>query len=319
MRKVRIALIGAGSMANAVHYPSLAEFEEVELVALCDLLPDRLRATADKFAIEKRYSDYRQMLDEVAPEAVYILMPPHHLFDLVIHSLERGLHVFIEKPPGITTEQTRQMALLAERHGCLTMVGFQRRHIPLALKLRRLVESHGEITQAVCSFYKNALGAPPYYGGAVDVLTCDAIHAVDFLRWCCGEVKSLASSVRALYADYNNSFNALMTFESGAVGVLLTNWTVGRRFFTFEMHSKGASAFCDPDEQGHFYAGNESEGQHFDTRQVAGSEELRVYYGFRDENRHFIDCLLTGEQPTSCFSDAVKTMELVDRIYRCAL
>jgi predicted dehydrogenase len=319
MDKVRLALIGAGGMANAVHYPSLAEFEEVEMAALCDLVPDKLHATADRFGIEKRYTDYRQMLEEAQPHAVYILMPPHHLFDLVIHSLERGLHVFIEKPPGVTTEQTRQMALLAEKRACLTMVGFQRRHIPIVRLLRGLVEERGPLTQAVCTFYKNAIGAPPYYGGATDILTCDAIHAVDFLRWACGEVKRVASDVRSLYADYANSFNALMTFESGATGVLLTNWTVGRRFFTFEMHSKGASALCDPDDKGHFYADNDLQGRHFDARELAGGEELRVYYGFRDENRHFIDCLKSGAQPTSCFADAVKTMELVDRIYRSQL
>lgn len=147
------------------------------------------------------------------------------------------------------------------------------------------------------------------------MLTSDAIHAVDFLRWAGGEVKSLASDVRSLYADYPNSFNALLTFASGATGVLLTNWTVGRRFFTFELHAKGISAFCDPDDKGHLYADNETEGKHFDTREVAGSDQLYVYYGFRAENRHFIDCVKAGAQPTSSFSDAVKTMELVDRIY----
>lgn len=161
MDKVRLALIGAGGMANSVHYPSLAEFEDVEMAALCDFIPEKLHATADKFHIEKRYTDYKQMLEEVQPQAVYILMPPHHLFDLVIHSLERGLHVFIEKPPGVSTYQTREMALLAEKRGCITMVGFQRRHIPITVRLRAMVEERGPITQVVCTFYKNTLGAPP--------------------------------------------------------------------------------------------------------------------------------------------------------------
>ena len=61
--RVRVGLIGAGGMANRVHYPSLAEFEDVEMVALCDLVPDKLKATAEKFGIPKTYSDYRAMLD----------------------------------------------------------------------------------------------------------------------------------------------------------------------------------------------------------------------------------------------------------------
>ena len=62
MEKVRVALIGAGAMANAVHYPSLASFDDVELVGLCDLDPQKLAQTAAKFNISDTFSDYRRML-----------------------------------------------------------------------------------------------------------------------------------------------------------------------------------------------------------------------------------------------------------------
>ena len=55
MKKIRMALIGAGDMANKYHYSSLSSFEDVELVGLCDLAEDRLNATADRFGIPKRF------------------------------------------------------------------------------------------------------------------------------------------------------------------------------------------------------------------------------------------------------------------------
>ena len=110
--KIRLALVGAGGMANSVHYPSLAEFPDVEMAGLCDLMEEKLKTTADKFHIKKTFTDYKKMLDEIEPGAVYVLMPPHHLYDLVIECLNRKLNVFIEKPPGITTEQTKNMARL---------------------------------------------------------------------------------------------------------------------------------------------------------------------------------------------------------------
>ena len=73
-RKVRIAMIGAGSMANSVHYPSLASFDDVEIAAICDLDAGRLNATADQYGVEKRYADYRRMVEEVAPDAVYAIV-----------------------------------------------------------------------------------------------------------------------------------------------------------------------------------------------------------------------------------------------------
>ena len=58
-------------------------------------------------------------------------MPPHQLFDITIDCLKRGLHVFIEKPPAVTTFQNEAMARTAAENGCLTQVGFNRRHDPL--------------------------------------------------------------------------------------------------------------------------------------------------------------------------------------------
>lgn len=316
MEKVRVGMIGAGGMANSVHYPSLAEFDDAEIYAISDLNEDRLNKTADKYNVQKRYKDYIKMISEVELDAVYIVMPPHHLFDLVIQCLNRKLHVFIEKPPGVTPEQTRNMALTAEKNNCLTMVGFNRRFIPLMVKVREMVEERGPILQCAATFYKNSIGAGPYYAGAIDILTCDAIHAVDTLRWIGGEVEAVASDIRKLHADYDNSFNALMRFENGATGFLLTNWVVGKRVHVFEMHAKGISAFVDGDGKAFVYCDNKAEGVVLDTYEVSGSKESFKYYGFFAENRHFIDCIKQNQMPQTNFADAYLTMELVENIYR---
>lgn len=316
MEKVNVAMIGAGSLANSVHYPSLAEFDDVEIAAVCDLNEDRLKNTAGKYQIEKTYTDYKKMLSEVDVDAVYIIMPPHHLFDLVIHCLNSKLNVFIEKPPGVMAEQTRNMALTAEKNDCLTMVGFNRRFIPLMVEAKKIVEERGQILQCAATFYKHAIGAGPYYAGAIDILSCDAVHAVDTLRWMGGEVAAVASDIRKLHADYDNSFNALLKFEGGATGFLLTNWVVGKRVHTFEMHAKGISAFIDANDEAVIYSDNKPEGKILKTQEVAGSEENHKFYGFYGEDRHFIDCIKQKRMPDTNLADAFKTMELVGQIYR---
>src|SRR5579862_6467993 len=111
--KVRVAMVGAGGMANAVHYPSLAAFDDVEIAAICDLDAARLNATADKYGVERRYADYRKMAEEVAPDAVYVIGQPHLMFDVWMGCLQRGLNLYIEKPMGVTIHQARMLADLA--------------------------------------------------------------------------------------------------------------------------------------------------------------------------------------------------------------
>ena len=316
MQKVNIALIGAGGMANSVHYPSLAESKDVNLVGLCDLVESKLHATAEKFEIEQTFTDYRKMLEKTAPEAVYILMPPQHLYPLVIHCLTQQHHVFIEKPPGITRHQTEEMALAAEKHGCKTMVGFNRRFIPLMQKVKAIVEENGPILQCMATFHKNAPSAL-YYDGVIDVLTCDAIHAVDALRWLGGgEVEAVASDINRFYSDRENSFNAIVKFTSGASGYLCTNWAVGSRIHTFEMHARGISAYINPDA-GKCATLYTPEGTtEITPESAAGCDETHKTYGFYDETRHFVESILQDDQPSTCFADAIKTMELVEAIYR---
>jgi len=288
---------------------------DVEMVALCDLDEERLTKTAGRFGIERKYTDYRAMLEAEDLDAVYALMPPHQLFDPVMDVIERGKHIFIEKPPAVTSGQTRQMAVAADREHVLSMVAFNRRYIPLMVKAKAMVEERGPIIQCVSTFYKNHVGSPPYYRGAIDILSCDAVHAVDTLRYMGGDVIDLASDVQSRNATFDNMFNAIVRFSTDAVGVLLTNWNVGARRHVFEMHAEGISAYVNPDESALIYADNENEPRVITTQEASGSNENRVYYGFAAENRHFINCVKAGINPQTNFQDAAKTMELVDWIY----
>jgi len=313
-RKLRVAVIGAGGMANAVHLPSLVRIPECELVGLSDLDERRLVESAERHWIPVRSTNYVKMLEQSAPEAVYVILRPQHMFEVAVTCMKTGLHVFTEKPPGIHAQQTRQLAWWADRRGVLSMVGFNRRFIPLLVEARRQVESAGPIHQCAVTFHKNQVTETQYYDGAIDLLRCDAVHAVDVLRWLGGEVRSLASAVdRRAGVSYSNAHNALVRFDSGAVGILNTNWACGKRVHTFEMHSVGVSAYVDGNSKAVICRG-EADVTELTAAGVAGSDEFRVYYGFKAQSEHFIRSILAGTQPQPSFEDSVKTMELCDRI-----
>lgn len=315
--KVRVAMVGAGSMANSVHYPSLASFPDVEFAGICDLDVNRLNATADKYNIARRYTDYRKLVEETDPDGVYVIGQPQYMYDIWTWCLKQGLNLYIEKPMGITLHQARSLAHLAELHGCITQVSFQRRTCPLAVRLREECLQRGRIVHAVCRFYKCAMS--PLLE-ARDHMMDDGVHAIDTLRWICGgEVVGIHSVCRRVHAPDTNLIMALLEFDNGATGVLLNSWTSGRRIFAVEMHAPGICVEAELEGKGIVYADGDTKGRVYDTREVAGSDQNYVYGGFQAKNREFIDCLRSGREPGSCFADAVKTMEVAEKILAQAL
>lgn len=309
---VRVAMIGAGKMANRVHYPSLASFADVEIVAICDQDPVRLTATADAYRIERRYWSYREMIERTGPDAVYAIGPPHLMYDPWVWCLERGLNLFVEKPMGITLHQARTLARLAQERGCITQVGFQRRASPLAVTLRDACLARGPIVHAVCRFYKHEIAPFP---SALGHMMDDGVHAIDTLRWICGgDVVDIQSTTRRVLAPDINFIAATLRFDNGTTGLLLNSWSSGRRIFAVEMHAPGICAEADLEGEGRLYADGDTAGVPFDARAVAGSDDFSVYGGFRAKNREFIDGVKAGRQPGSSFADALKTMEVAEKI-----
>ena len=85
------------------------------------------------------------------------------------------------------------------------------------------------------------------------------------------------------------------------------------------MHAPGICVEAEHEDKGYLYADGDTKGVEFDTRQMAGSDEVHVYGGFQAKNREFIDAVKTGTQPSSCFADAIKTMEVAELILAQAL
>lgn len=311
-RTISVAMIGAGAMANRVHYPSLASFDDVKIAAIAELNPERLAATADTYAVPARYSDYRRMIEEIAPDAVYSVGPPHLMYDTWVWCLQQGLNLFVEKPLGLTLHQADTLADLAARNSCITQVGFQRRVTPVTVAMREECLKRGPITHAVVSFYKNQISP---FTGAIDHMLDDGTHAIDTLRWLCGgEVTEITSVVRRVGVPDINFIQATLTFDTGAVGVLLASWSSGRRIFSIEMHAPGICAEIDPEGTSVLYADGDTSGVHRTSQEIAGSDDFHVFGGFQAKSREFIDAIQANTLPSSHFGDAHKTMTIAHQI-----
>ncbi|MDF2722505.1 MAG: dehydrogenase [Paenibacillus sp.] len=310
--KAKAAVIGAGAMANLVHYPSLASLEDVEIVGISDLNPQRLQTTADKYEVKGRYDNYRHMIAELKPDAVYAIGPPHLMYDIWVWCLEQGQNLYIEKPLGLTMHQARTLAYLAEKHGCITQVSFQRRISPIIALLREECLKRGPMVHTVCRFYKPG---PKPYVLAYDHMMGDTVHSIDTVRWMCGgEIVRIEGMTRQVQTPDINFIAATLHFDNGSTGYLCNNWSSGRRIFSVEMHAPGICAEIDLEGKGVVYADGDTQGAAYDARETAGSDQWHVFGGFQAKHREFIDAIKAGRQPSSHFGDALKTMEAAEII-----
>lgn len=315
--KVRVVYVGCGDQSNYVHYPSLAAMPDVEIAGICDLLDDRLKATGDKYGIAKRYKDYQKMIDELKPDAVYVVGQPDVMYPLWRWCLEHKQNLFIEKPMGLTIHQARNLEHLAGKNGCITQVGFQRRICPILVKLQEECLKRGPITHAMVRFYKKMI-VPQL--DARDHMMDDGVHAIDTLRGLCGgEVVEISSHCRRVGVPDINFISATLVFSTGAVGYMINSWSSGRRIFDVEMHAPNICAEVDLESKGYLYADGDTKGVEFDSRQVVGNDQFWGFGGFAAKHREFIDCVKARKQPASNFSDAVKTMEVAEKILAQAL
>lgn len=307
---VRVAVIGAGQMANLVHYPSLTSLPDAEIVGICDLSPERLRETGERWGITALFTDWSAMLDETRPEAVYVIGPPELMFGIWCACLVRGLDLFVEKPLGLTVHQARTLARLAAENGCITQVGFQRRSSPLLERMVGRIHERGPVIQAVCRFYKND---PTPMVSARDRMMDDGVHVIDTLRHLCGgEVVAVTDVTRRVVVDDINVIAATIEFDTGAIGIMIANWVSGRRTFAVEVHGPGIMAEADLEVGGAIWDADGRE--ELDAADVAGASDLHVRGGFRAKSAEFIASVRTRRLPSSHFGDALKTMTVAETI-----
>ncbi|QOT08479.1 Gfo/Idh/MocA family oxidoreductase [Paenibacillus sp. JNUCC32] len=142
MNKQKMAVIGLGHMGRHMIHRLLPQYtEKIELVAICDSDESSLHREAAEAGIYPRlYTDYRQLLDEVTLDLVYIAVPPSLHYDVARIAFEKGVHVFCEKPLANSLTEARSLVELAEKADVLHAVHFSLPLDPAVLKLRGLLE-----------------------------------------------------------------------------------------------------------------------------------------------------------------------------------
>ena len=142
MQELKIGIIGCGGIANGKHLPALSKQPGVQMVAFCDILPERAQAAADKYGSPgaKVYEDYRRLLEDKSIDVIHVLTPNRSHCEITVAALEAGKHVMCEKPMAKTAADARKMLDAAKRTGMKLTIGYQNRCRPDSLLMKKAVE-----------------------------------------------------------------------------------------------------------------------------------------------------------------------------------
>jgi predicted dehydrogenase len=139
--KLRVGVIGAGLWAVMSHIPQLRDSGRAEVVAIARRSPDRLALVQKQLGIAEAYTDWREMLDKSKLDAVVVSTPHNAHVEPTVAALNRGLHVFLEKPVADTIDGALQIAEAAEKCGRVVTVGVNSRGTPVWRGVRTAVQS----------------------------------------------------------------------------------------------------------------------------------------------------------------------------------
>ena len=237
MEKMKIGLIGCGGMMNH-HVNGIITFDDVEIVAVADPLPDRTASMMKRTGAARSYKSHKDFFEgEDKLDAVYIAVEPTAHDQIEETCIQRGLPFMVEKPMTLDMDQAKAISDAVSSKGLVTCVGFQDRYLDIVERTKKELQD-----MKVGMVYGTWLGGVPQVWWWMKKDTCGGqlleqnIHLVDLLRYFFGEAKSVyAQYGRGLVDpsefshkkelpeyDTDDYSSALITFESGLMANLMS-------------------------------------------------------------------------------------------------
>ncbi len=232
MKTLGFGIIGCGVIAPW-HAIGIQKAEGAELVAVCDIIPEKMKVFAEKWEVEKMFENYNDLVNDPDIDAVCICTPSGLHGEPTIAAARAGKHVLSEKPLEITKEKMDQMIEECRKAGVKLGGIFQRRAYPEFHKAREIIDS-GKIGKLVLGdAYLKYYRSQAYYdsGGwrgtwALDgggALMNQGVHGIDALLWMMGPVKRVISAKcdhLARNIEVEDTAVVMLEYENGAFGVI---------------------------------------------------------------------------------------------------
>lgn len=323
---IRLGIIGAGGIAQAVHLPNLKKCEDVSLMAISDLDSSKAGLVAQKFGIPRFFSDPQNLLTKSEIDAVLIFTPTNSHLALTLMALEAGKHVFVERPIARKVSEAQKMVDAAKKADRILMVAMNHRFRPDSMILKNFLEGgelgdvfmvrigwlkkKGRWSGAEWCFNKNISGG----GVMMDI----GLQMLDLSLWLLDNysVEKISANLfnQTMGMPVEDTVACQLRMNGGKTITLHASWALlapTTQAYAHFWGTKGA-AVLNP-----LRIDKEMHGNLVNVTPDKSSSPKELYRSsFVYELRHFIECVRHKRHPISSGEDALKVLKVVDAIYK---
>ena len=218
MKPIGVAVVGTG-WCGGIRAETLAAHPLVKELHVAEVRPERLKEISQKTRAASATTDYKELLDTKAIEAVYISATPENLhYPIAKDFLSAGKHVFLEKPIAVTLDEADELIKIAKDKKLKFTIGYSQRFNPKYAYVRRCIRE-GTIGKPVSALVSRHItrGLGTKISGRIKLspAAMEATHDLDFVLWCLEPAKPVR-----VYSQVN--FGAMR--EAGAHDVPDSQW-----------------------------------------------------------------------------------------------
>ena len=309
----------------------------LELGGICDPF-----STSEQTGVDcPHYRDYREAIDEIHPEIVFVCTPNRYSPDVSVYSLKRGCHVFCEKPPGRNLEDIQRIIAAEQAHpGLKLMFGFNHRYHPAILEAKSIADAgrmgrimwlrglYGKSGGQSRGFEKSWRNDPEISGGGI--LLDQGIHMLDLFRFFCGDFQEVWGMLTTSYWNIPVEDNAFVLLRNtqGQIAHLHSSATLWKHTFRLEIGLEGGYLTAQGllSKTGSYGRETLLIGRRpADDEDVAlGNPKEEIVYFDKDlswdmQVKQLVNCIQKDLPVTdSSLIDALRVMEIIDAVYRQA-
>jgi scyllo-inositol 2-dehydrogenase (NADP+) len=230
---IRVGIVGLGKMGIS-HQSILGAHPDVDLVGICDS-SSYVLGVLKKYGGVETYTSLDKMLDEARPDALVVATPSRLHAPMVRAAVERGIHVFCEKPFTLSTAEGRSIAEEAERRGLVTQVGYHNRFVGAFSEVKRLLDlgAIGTVTHVLAEAYGPVVLKPQ--GGTWRSKSSEgggclydyAAHPLNLVNWYLGAPQGVGGTVlnRTFSAEIDDEVSSTLYFPGGTTAQISVNWS----------------------------------------------------------------------------------------------